>query len=153
MNNVFLTGRLTADPNLYFTPGKGTAICRFRLAVQRPFKKDETDFINCIAFGKNAENIAHYLTKGRKIAINGYLQTGSYDAKDGSKRYTTDVIVSSFEFIDYANNKSNNNATTNNNSNINDNLDNFSHNHGEFSDSNFEQDMIPMDDSNMPFWF
>ena len=145
MNNVFLTGRLTADPNLYFTPGKGTAICRFRLAVQRPFKKDETDFINCVAFGKNAENIAQYLTKGRKIAISGYIQTGSYNAKDGSKRYTTDVIVQSFDFVDYASNK-NDNASSNPNGNIGD----FSHN-SEFSNSQFEEDMVPIDDSDIPF--
>ncbi len=68
-------------------------------AVNRQFKKDETDFINCVAFGKTAETISQYLTKGRQIAIVGNIRTGSYDAQDGTKRYTTDVAVESFEFI------------------------------------------------------
>lgn len=145
MNNVTLIGRFTADPNLHFSAGSGLAICRFTLAVPRPFKRDETDFINCVAFGKNAENIAQYLTKGRKIAISGYIQTGSYNAKDGSKRYTTDIIVQSFDFVDYSSNK-NNNASSNPNGNIGD----FSHN-SEFSNSQFEEDMVPIDDSDIPF--
>lgn len=99
MNKVILIGRLTKDPELNFAPGTGTAVCRFSMAVARPFKKDETDFINCVAFGKTGETIAQYLTKGRQLAITGNIRTGSYDAKDGTKRYTTDVVVESFEFI------------------------------------------------------
>ncbi|WP_394883902.1 single-stranded DNA-binding protein, partial [Clostridium tertium] len=68
MNKVILIGRLTKDPELNFAAGTGTAVCRFSLAVTRPFKKDETDFINCIAFNKRAEAIAQYLTKGRQLA-------------------------------------------------------------------------------------
>ena len=98
MNKWVGSGRLTKDPELNFTAGSGMAVCRFSLAVQRPFKKDETDFINCIAFSKRAETIAQYLTKGRQVLIEGHIQTGSYE-KDGVKRYTTDIIVSSFEFI------------------------------------------------------
>ncbi|MGG7144912.1 single-stranded DNA-binding protein [Clostridium nigeriense] len=105
MNKVVLIGRLTKDPDLNFAAGTGTAVCRFSLAVTRPFKKDETDFINCIAFGKTGETIAQYLTKGRQVAIAGRIQTGSYDAKDGTKRYTTDVVVDSFEFIGSSNNQ------------------------------------------------
>lgn len=114
--------------------GSGTAVCRFSLAVARPFKKDETDFINCIAFGKAAETIAQYITKGRQLAITGNIRTGSYDAKDGTKRYTTDVIVENFEFI--GSGQSNNNQ-------------------GQSQDSgfggNFEEDMTPVDDGDMPF--
>ena len=99
MNKVILIGRLTRDPELNFAAGSGTAVTRFSLAVTRPFKKDETDFINCIAFGKTGETIAQYLTKGRQLAVTGSIRTGSYDAKDGTKRYTTDVVVDSFEFI------------------------------------------------------
>ena len=94
-----LIGRITRDPELNFAAGKGTAICKFNLAVSRPFKKDETDFINCTAFGKIGETIAQYLIKGSPIAIVGNIRTGSYEAKDGTKRYTTDVIVESFDFI------------------------------------------------------
>ncbi|MDC4242750.1 single-stranded DNA-binding protein, partial [Clostridium tertium] len=96
MNKVILIGRLTKDPELNFAAGTGTAVCRFSLAVTRPFKKDETDFINCIAFGKTGETIAQYLTKGRQLAVTGSIRTGSYDAKDGTKRYTTDIVVDSF---------------------------------------------------------
>lgn len=99
INKVILIGRLTKNPELNYSPGNGTAVTRFSLAVARPFKKDETDFINCVAFGKTGETIAEYLTKGRQLAITGNIRNGSYDAKDGTKRYTTDVVVESFEFI------------------------------------------------------
>ena len=137
MNKVILIGRLTKDPKLNFTAGKGTAVCRFTLAVTRPFKKDEVDFINCIAFGKTGETISKYLTKGRQLAVTGSIRTGSYDAKDGTKRYTTDVVVDSFEFIGAnANNNSNSNANSNANSNL-----------GGLQ----EDDLTPIDDGDMPF--
>ncbi|WP_368240404.1 single-stranded DNA-binding protein [Clostridium paraputrificum] len=99
MNKVVLIGRLTKDPDLRFAAGSGMGICRFTVAIKRQFKKDETDFINCVAFGKTAETISQYLTKGRQIAVTGSIRTGSYDAQDGTKRYTTDVAVESFEFV------------------------------------------------------
>ena len=106
MNKVILIGRLTKDPELRYAAGSGTAVCRFTLAVARQFKKDETDFINCIAFNKQGEAIAQYVTKGRQLAVTGSIRTGSYDGQDGIKRYTTDVIVESFEFIGNSNNGS-----------------------------------------------
>lgn len=134
MNKVILIGRLTKDPELNFAAGSGTAVTRFNLAVTRPFKKDETDFINCVAFGKTAETIAQYITKGRQLAVTGSIRTGSYDAKDGTKRYTTDVVVESFEFIgNNSGNKNNENGQENN------------------FGGNFEEDMTPVDDGNMPF--
>lgn len=136
MNNVILIGRMVADPELNYSAGSGMAVCRFRLAVTRPFKKDETDFINCIAFSKRAEAIAQYMTKGRQLAIQGHIQTGSYDAQDGTKRYTTDVMVDNFEFVS----SSNNNNSSNNNFNDN-----------NFGGMNFEEDMTPVDDGDMPF--
>ena len=135
MNKVILIGRLTKDPELNFAAGTGTAVTRFTLAVTRPFKKDETDFINCIAFGKTGETIAQYLTKGRQLAVTGRIQTGSYDAKDGTKRYTTDIVVDSFEFIGNGNGNSNNQGNTSN----------------SFSGMNFEDEMTPVDDGDMPF--
>ncbi|HAT4309088.1 TPA: single-stranded DNA-binding protein [Clostridium perfringens] len=99
MNKVVLIGRLTKDPELRFASGSGTAVTRFTLAVSRPFKKDETDFINCIAFGKAGETIAQYITKGQQFAISGNIRTGSYEAQDGTRRYTTDVVVEGFDFI------------------------------------------------------
>ena len=99
INKVVLLGNLTKDPGLIRT-GDGIVIAKFTLAVSRPLKKNETDFINCIAFGKTGETITKYFTKGSKIAITGNIRTGSYDAKDGTKRYTTDVIVETFEFVE-----------------------------------------------------
>ena len=110
MNKWIGIGRLTADPQLRFAAGSGIAVCRFTLAVARQFKKDETDFINCIAFNKAGETIAQYLTKGRQLAVTGSIRTGSYDGQDGTKRYTTDVVVESFEFIGSSN--SNNQGST-----------------------------------------
>lgn len=137
MNKWVGIGRLTRDPELNFQANSGMAICRFRLAVTRPFKKDETDFINCIAFNKRAETIAQYLTKGRQLAVTGSIRTGSYDAKDGTKRYTTDIVVDSFEFI--GSSKSNDNQGSN------------SFNQDSFGGMNFEEDMMPVDDGDMPF--
>nr|WP_195264536.1 single-stranded DNA-binding protein [Clostridium sp. 1001275B_160808_H3] len=117
MNKVILIGRLTKDPELNFAAGTGTAVCRFGLAVTRPFKKDETDFINCIAFGKTGETIAQYLTKGRQLAVTGSIRTGSYDAKDGTKRYTTDIVVDSFEFIGNGQGNNKQDGPTNNDGN------------------------------------
>lgn len=98
MNNVSLLGRLTKECELSFTANTGNAVCRFTLAVNR-MKKEETDFINCVAFGKQGETIAQYVTKGKQLAVTGSIRTGSYDAKDGTKRYTTDIIVNGFTFI------------------------------------------------------
>ena len=134
MNKVILIGRLTKDPDLNFAAGSGTAITRFNLAVTRPFKKDETDFINCIAFNKRAEAIAQYLTKGRQLAVTGSIRTGSYDAKDGTKRYTTDIVVDSFEFIGQGNNNNQGNTPQNN-----------------FGGMNFEDEMTPDDMGDCPF--
>lgn len=136
MNKVVLIGRMVADPELNFQANSGMAICRFRLAVTRPFKKDETDFINCIAFNKRAETIAQYLTKGRQLAVTGSIRTGSYDAKDGTKRYTTDIVVDSFEFIG---------------SNKNDNQGSNSLNQDNFGSMSFEDEMTPVDDGDCPF--
>ena len=100
MNKVILIGRLTKDPELRYAAGSGTAVCRFTVAINRQFKKDETDFINCVAFGKTGETITQYLTKGRQIAVTGSIRTGSYESNSGEKRYTADVIVETFEFVE-----------------------------------------------------
>ncbi len=97
MNNVNLLGNLVRDIEIVNTKND-KVLAKFTLAVARKFKKDEADFINCIAFGKTAEIMAQYLTKGSQIAVVGSIQTGSYEAKDGSRRHTTDVIVDSFDF-------------------------------------------------------
>lgn len=110
MNITVLVGRLTSDPQVKLAGD--TTVAKFTLAVNR-FKKGEADFINCVAFGKTAENIANFFFKGNQIAIKGRIQTGSYDAQDGTKRYTTDVVVEGFDFID-GNKKENNTSSDEN---------------------------------------
>lgn len=115
MNKVELVGRLTRDPEIRYTQGENaSAIARFSVAVNRRFKNAEgnyeADFINCIAFGKNAEFIEKYFTKGMAIGLSGRIQTGSYTNKDGQKVYTTDVVVEETEFVE----SKSSNTTTNN---------------------------------------
>lgn len=101
MNKVILIGRLVADPEIRYTQS-GKAVASYRLAVDRPFKQDgqqEADFINCVAWGKTGEFAGNHLHKGTKIAIEGRIQTGSYE-KDGVKHYTTDVVVDRHEFCE-----------------------------------------------------
>ena len=118
MNNVTLIGRLTKDIELKFATISGKAIAKFTLAVNRDYKNQEgkydADFINCLAFDKRAETIAKYVSKGQQLAIRGKIQTGSYDAQDGTKRYTTDVIVEGFDFIG-GQGSSNNSSSQNSN--------------------------------------
>lgn len=106
MNQVNLLGRLSKDVD--YRTGN-TNIARFTLAVNRKFKRDEVDFINCIAFGKTADIINQYFSKGSQIAISGNIRTGSYEAQDGTRRYTTDIVVETFDFIS-SNNKQENKA-------------------------------------------
>lgn len=103
MNKVVLVGRLTAKPELRYT-SSNTAFLRFTIAVNRNFTsadgKREADFINVVAWRKQAETISKYFDKGNLIAIEGRLQTGSYDDRDGNKRYTMDVALDNFEFVE-----------------------------------------------------
>ena len=151
MNKVVLVGRLTKDPELRYAAGSDTAVCKFTLAVNR-MKKDEADFINCVAFNKTAELIAQYLGKGRQIAISGSIRTGSYTAQDGSKRYTTDVVVETFDFIDSNGGNRNNiqSDSFNNNNNGNSGYSAPS-NDDRFGGESFNDDITPVDDGDMPF--
>lgn len=106
MNNVSLVGRLTRDPDVRYV-GE-TAVARFTLAVSRPKQKDKeatSDFPNIVAFGKTAELIEKYTSKGRLLGISGRIQTGNYTDKDGKKVYTTDVVADRVEFLDKAEKK------------------------------------------------
>lgn len=98
MNSVHLIGRLTSDPNLSYTPNSQTAIASFRLAVNRETKDGGADFIQCKVFGKQAENLKQYKSKGDEIAVQGRIETGSYEKKDGTKVYTTEVICNRVEY-------------------------------------------------------
>lgn len=106
MNSVVLMGRLVHDPKLVDV--NGTAICSFRLAVDKEYGKGEADFINCKAFSKTAENLTAYKHKGDAIALKGRIQTGSYKNKNGDTVYTTDVIADRIEFVGSKNDSTNN---------------------------------------------
>ena len=104
MNSVQLVGRLVRDPEVRYTSTQ-IAVARFSIAIDRPAKEGgekQTDFPNIVVFGKQAENCERYLAKGRKVAINGRIQTGSYTDKEGRKVYTTDVVANYVEFLDSA---------------------------------------------------
>ena len=102
MNKVILIGNLTKDPELTTTTS-GISVCRFSLAVSRRFTNSEgereTDFINVVVWRNLADNCHKFLRKGSKAAIVGNIQTRSYDAQDGSKRYVTEVVAEEVEFV------------------------------------------------------
>ena len=103
MNRVTLVGRLTAKPELRYT-GSNLPYARFSIAVNRTFRNNEgqaeADFINIIVWRKQAENVCNFLDKGRLVSVDGRLQTGSYTDKDGNRRYTTDVVADSVQFLE-----------------------------------------------------
>lgn len=102
MNHFVGIGRLTRDPNVKYTKS-GKAYASFTLAIDRRKNSDgnqQADFIQCVAWEKTAEVISQYCAKGKKIAVEGRIQTRSYDGNDGNKRYVTEVVVNSMEFCD-----------------------------------------------------
>ena len=102
MNKVLLVGRLTKDPELRTTTS-GVSVTRFTIAVSEPFTNKngerETNFISCSAFGKQADNISKFCHKGTMVSAEGRIRTGSYDAQDGTKRYTTEVVCDRVNFL------------------------------------------------------
>ena len=103
MNKVVLMGRLTADPEIRYTNGEqAVCIARYRLAVDRRggANGEQADFISCAAFRGAGEFASKHLRKGQKIAIVGHIQTGSYEKQDGTKVYTTDVVIEEQEFAE-----------------------------------------------------
>lgn len=140
MNKVVLIGRLTKDPELRFTPGTGNAVASLTLAVDRYNSKTgqkEADFIPIVVWGKPAESATNYLSKGSQCAISGRIQTRSYDAKDGTKRYVTEVVADAFGGVQFLDNKS----SQNNNQQ-----------QEEYHDPNqVDGQLEPVDDGDMPF--
>lgn len=122
MNNVVLIGRLVRDPELRFISGTGTAVTNFTLAVDKNLSREKkqqfesqgkptADFIRIVVWGKQGENCANYLAKGRLVAVNGSLQTGSYE-KNGVRHYTTDVIANRVEFLEWGESQSGNQGSS-----------------------------------------
>ena len=112
MNSVVLIGRLTRDPELRYTPSSGNAVCSFTLAVDKQLSREKkqemearnqptADFINIVVWGKTAENCANYLAKGRMTAVQGRIQSRSYDDKDGRRVYVTEVVAQNVEFLEW----------------------------------------------------
>lgn len=108
MNKVVLIGRLTKDPDLQFLPGSGKAVTKFTFAVERRFSKDgqkEADFIPIVVWNKIAESAANYLSKGRLAGVAGRIQTRSYEANDGTRRYVTEVVADEVQFLEWGDKK------------------------------------------------
>jgi single-strand DNA-binding protein len=123
LNNVVLIGRLTRDPELRYIPNSGTPVSTFTLAVDKNLSKEKkmemesknqptADFIRIVVWGKQAENCANFLNKGKLVGINGRIQTGSYDDKDGKRVYTTDVVANSVEFLEWGDNNQKSSGST-----------------------------------------
>ena len=103
MNRAMLVGRLTTKPELRYT-SSNLPFARFSVAVNRTYSnaqgERETDFINVVVWRKQAENVCNFLNKGSLVSVEGRIQTGSYDDKDGNKRYTMEVVADSVQFLE-----------------------------------------------------
>ena len=103
MNKAILIGRLTRDPELRTTP-TGRNVCQFSIAVNRNFTnangEREADFINCVVWDKQAENLVKYQKKGNQIAVDGRIQTRNYEDKDGKRVYVTEILANNISFLD-----------------------------------------------------
>ena len=142
MNKVILIGRLVKDPELKYTPGTGTAVTTITLAVENYNSKTQektADFIPVVLWGKQAENTAQYTLKGSQVAISGRISVRTYDAKDGTKRYVTEVVADMFNGVQF--------LSKNNNSNSNTSVEN----NDVFGEMNFDEYSMPVDDGDMPF--
>lgn len=114
MNVCSLIGRLTRDPELRYTPNTNQAVITFTIAVDKGLSREKreemeakgmptADFISIVAWGRTAENISNYVSKGNMVGVTGRIQSRTYEAKDGTKRYVTEVIASSVEFLERKN--------------------------------------------------
>lgn len=114
MNKVFLLGRLTKDPEVRYTT-TGKVVAQFTIAVDRPYTNAEgqkdADFFPIVIWGKSAETAGNSLKKGQRVLVEGRVQIRSYDAKDGTKRWITEVIADRFEFIERRDQWDNNRGT------------------------------------------
>jgi single-strand DNA-binding protein len=146
MNSVVLIGRLVRDPELRFVPGSGMAVANFTMAIDKGLtreKKQEfesqgkptADFVRIVVWGKQAENCSQYLAKGKLVAIQGSIQTGSYKTNTGETRYSTDVLANRVEFLEWGE-KSQSSPKN----------DDFS-----FGSGNFEDFQSIEDDDDVPF--
>lgn len=103
LNRVVIVGRLTKDPDLRYTPN-GVAVANFTVAANRPFKNQqgeyEADFINCVVWRRQAENLANYMNKGNMIGVDGRIQTRRFEGQDGKTVFVTEVLAESIQFLE-----------------------------------------------------
>lgn len=164
MNHVSLLGRLTRDPELSYSNATGNAMVRFSVAVDRRLSREKrqeleaknqptADFINCVCWGRLAETIANFTAKGKRVAIDGRIQTNSYTDKDGNRRYPVDVVVENIEFIDWKdrdyNSRGNGQGGDNRRGSFPENKA-ATGDQGE-GDDFFSADFSPVDDDRIPF--
>ena len=155
MNRAIIIGRLTKDPEMR-TTSSGIASTTFTVAVSRPFTSQngerEADFLNCVAWRKQAENIAKYCTKGSQVAVEGRIQTRTYDAQDGSKRYVTEIIADNVTFLGSKGGSSmpSNNYEGNNNNNSNSSKDIQTTDLNEDPYANMGEE-VALSDDDLPF--
>jgi single-strand DNA-binding protein len=144
MNRVELIGRMTKDAELRFTPGTGNAVANFSIAVEDGFgDRKKAYFINIVVWGKSAEAVSNYTHKGSKIAVTGKITVRDYEAKDGTKRYVTEVVADMYGGIEFLDSKSDNNQSNN--------TGGYSNEYSapandSFGGRNFEEDIIPVED-------
>lgn len=171
MNSVNLIGRLTKDVDLRYTQ-TGLAVGHFSIAIDRPKKdgqRNGADFPNCVAYGKTAESLANYVHKGEMVGVTGCIRTGSYENKDGRKVYTTDVAVTSIQFLNPRPNGGQNNGYQNNGNGYQNNGYGYqnngyqnnggyqrqsapnSTNNGNFSQNNAQNVQNSFDENDLPF--
>lgn len=147
LNRVVLVGRLTKDPEFRTTPS-GVDVATFTLAVNRNFKskngEQQADFINCVVFRKQAENVNNYLNKGSLAGIDGRLQSRSYENKEGQRVFVTEVVCDSVQFLEPKNAQASNNNQRNNEVQQ---RENALQSENPFNNSN----NFDMDDSSLPF--
>lgn len=139
MNKVVLVGRLAKDAELKYTPGVGTPVSTFTLAVDNynsKEKKNDADFIPVVLWGKNAENLAQYLVKGTQVAVAGRISTRNYEDKNGIKRYVTEVVAEMYGGVKLIGGKKLESTLTSND---------------EFTGTSFYDDITLVDDGDMPF--
>lgn len=153
LNRVVLVGRLTKDVDLRYTPD-GNAVANFTIAANRPFKnqqgKQEADFINCVTWRKQAENLANYQKKGNMIGVDGRIQTRSFEGQDGKMVYITEVLAENIQFLEPRSSQGNAPAQNNQQTPGNTMQQAPQQNYGQ-APNPIAQQGAPIDDSDLPF--
>ena len=153
LNRVVLVGRLTKDVDLRYTPD-GNAVANFTIAANRPFKnqqgKQEADFINCVTWRKQAENLANYQKKGNMIGVDGRIQTRSFEGQDGKMVYITEVLAENIQFLEPRSNQGNAPAQNNQQTPGNTMQQAPQQNYGQ-APNPIAQQGVPIDEDDLPF--